>query len=156
MIGSILCNLGNILRNAGDLEAAQEMLGKALSIDEAAYGRVHPDVGGDCEATALLLKRMGNLPGCDGNSSERALSIDESVYGTDHPLLLRRLLPLQRIVRKSEDEATAEAIGKRISEIQSNQRDAAFRAAFRRGYSAVHSGIFRRGSDRSSRYMSWL
>ena len=120
MIGSILCNLGNLLRNAGELDAAREMLEKALSIDEAAYGRVHPDVARDCEAMALLLERIGDLP-VARELLERALSIDESVYGKDHRMLLRRLLPLQRIARKLEDDSAVEAIGKRIREIHSDR-----------------------------------
>ncbi len=79
-VAEILSNLGNVLRELGDVPGAQEHLERALRIDEAAYGPDHPTVAIRLNNLGLVLQARGDLPGAREHI-ERALRIDEARYG---------------------------------------------------------------------------
>jgi len=91
-------NLGNVLRDLGDLEAAKEMYVRALAIDEAAYGPDHPDVAIDVNNLGGVLQALGDLEGAK-KMYEWALVIDEAAYGPNHPTVAIRVNNLGLVLK---------------------------------------------------------
>ena len=81
-----LNNLGLVLQDMGDLAGAKEHLERALGIDEAVYGKDHPDVATDVNNLGSVLKAMGDLAGAKEHY-ERALVILEKFLPPGHPLI---------------------------------------------------------------------
>lgn len=77
-------NLGNVLRDLGDLTLARQCIDRALRIDEAAFGPDHPNVAIRVNNLGLVLKDLGDLAGAR-QSFDRALRIGEVILGPDHP-----------------------------------------------------------------------
>ena len=78
-------NLGNAYYMLGDIGKSRDVLERALSINERAYGRDHPEV-------AITLVNLGNACYSLGDYAKqrclrgaRALAIKERAYGRDHP-----------------------------------------------------------------------
>ena len=57
---------------------------RALAIDEASYGKDHPNVAIDLNNLAQLLQATNRLGEAEP-LMRRALAIDEASYGKDHP-----------------------------------------------------------------------
>ncbi|MBS1118831.1 MAG: hypothetical protein H6Q90_1059, partial [Deltaproteobacteria bacterium] len=89
-IGSVLNNLGVVLKVQGKYEEARRHYERALAIDEKALGPDHPHL-------AYSLTNLGVVLGATGKSeeaqryNERALAILEKALGPDHPDVARLL-----------------------------------------------------------------
>jgi tetratricopeptide (TPR) repeat protein len=68
---SILYNTAVLLRNAGEFEAAERAIRRALLIDESAFGPGHPDVARDLVELSRILGERGQLVEAKG-CAERA------------------------------------------------------------------------------------
>jgi tetratricopeptide (TPR) repeat protein len=82
--GSLLNALGLHLYRKADFITAQDCFERALAIDEATFGPVHPTVATNVNNLGLALKAQGNLAGAR-DCFERALAIDEAIFGSVHP-----------------------------------------------------------------------
>jgi tetratricopeptide (TPR) repeat protein len=79
-----LSNLGNVLRDLGDLQGSKKNYERALEIDLKVYGPDHPKVAIRLNNLGDVLQDLGDLQGAKKNY-ERALEIGLKVYGPDHP-----------------------------------------------------------------------
>jgi tetratricopeptide (TPR) repeat protein len=95
-------NLGNVLRDLGDLQGAKKNYERALEIDLMVYGPDHPDVAICLSNLGLVLRDLGDLQGAKKNF-ERALEIDLMVYGPDHPDVAIGLNNLGSVLRDLGD-----------------------------------------------------
>ena len=89
-------NLGMVLQDLGDLGGARAAYERALAIDEAAYGREHPQVAIDGNNLGGMLKDLGDLDGARA-AGERALAIFEKFLPPDHPHIRRVRGNLERL-----------------------------------------------------------
>ena len=80
----LLDRAGIYLQVHARLTDAQDLLERALAIDEAAYGPDHPEVATDLNNLAQILRELGQLK-VARPLQERALAITEAAYGPDHP-----------------------------------------------------------------------
>ena len=100
--------IGDNLREAGDLSAARPFYEKALSIMTATFGESHPNIG-------RLHRKLGSIYFEQGDlvSAERyfrsALTIDELAFGSDHQTVAADLnnLGLVYSARGESDRAVA-------------------------------------------------
>lgn len=83
-VGRNLCNLGKVLHDLGDLDAAQAAFQQALGILEAALGPDHPNVGNTCWSLGALLRDQGNSAGASVQLA-RAQAIFQTALGPEHP-----------------------------------------------------------------------
>ncbi len=81
---SILNSLGNLHRNLGLYERADELLRRALAIRESVLGAEHQDVAESLNDLSLLLMDQGKF-GEAGPLLDRALEIRRRVFGDEHP-----------------------------------------------------------------------
>jgi Tfp pilus assembly protein PilF len=72
-----------VLQDQGDLNGAQAAFGRALRIDEAAFGPDHPTVARDLENLGRVLYHRGDVADAR-DALERALRIYESALGASH------------------------------------------------------------------------
>jgi tetratricopeptide (TPR) repeat protein len=72
-----------VFQKKGQLDEAEEMLRRALAIDEAAHGPDHPSTGTTVNKLAGVLKDKGQLDEAEA-MCRHALAIAEAVYGKDH------------------------------------------------------------------------
>jgi tetratricopeptide (TPR) repeat protein len=79
-----LDNLALLLRDRGDLAAAQPLFERALSIREKVLGPEHPDTATSLNNLACLLRDGGDFAAAQ-LLFERALAIREKVLGPEHP-----------------------------------------------------------------------
>lgn len=84
MRADLLDQLAAIHRAVGDLERAQELFARALSINEASLGLDHSATGISVMGLALVLGERGELDEAQ-RLHERALSISETAFGPEHP-----------------------------------------------------------------------
>jgi hypothetical protein len=86
-----LNNLAGLLTTTNRLAEAEPLMRRALAIDEASYGKDHPNVAIRLNNLAQLLKATNRLAEAEP-LMRRALAIDEASYGNDHPrALIRRV-----------------------------------------------------------------
>ena len=77
-------NLGNVLKDQGDLQGAKELYEKALKIKIACLGTEnHTDVAMSYSNLGLVLKAQGDLKGAK-EFYEKALKINIACYGTEN------------------------------------------------------------------------
>jgi tetratricopeptide (TPR) repeat protein len=79
-------NLGNVMRELGDLDGAKRCYDRALAIQEGLFGPDHSTVSIDLSNLGGVLRSLGDLKEAK-RFHERALAIGEKVYGPDHPNL---------------------------------------------------------------------
>jgi len=72
------------LRVRAQFVEARRHVERALAIDEATYGKDHPNVAAIVNNLGNVLHDLGDLAGAR-QCLERALAIDEATYGKDHP-----------------------------------------------------------------------
>lgn len=77
-------DLGDLLRELGDLEGARPHLERALAIRKDVLGIRHPDTAQSLNDLGVLLQELGDLEGSRPNLEE-ALAIREEVLGPRHP-----------------------------------------------------------------------
>ncbi|MEX1362507.1 MAG: serine/threonine-protein kinase, partial [Nannocystaceae bacterium] len=97
--GSVLANLGLVLRHQGQTELGLARLREALGIIERLRGPEHPDVAVILGGIATGLEDGGDLTGALEHL-QRALSIDERALGSAHPHLATHLGNMGRILFK--------------------------------------------------------
>jgi hypothetical protein len=81
-------------------EGAHELLARALSIDEKAYGPEHPKVVERLSFLPFLLCQLKKEESLCSSFLERALSIDEKAYGAEHPKVAQRLAGLADVFKE--------------------------------------------------------
>jgi tetratricopeptide (TPR) repeat protein len=85
---------------------------RALAIDEASFGKDHPNVARDLNNLATLLratKRLGEAEPL----MRRALAIDEASFGNDHPTVATRLNNLAVLLQDTNRLGEAEPLMRR-------------------------------------------
>ena len=82
--GLLLNQVGLYLRSRAQLAAAEEVLRRALRIDEQVYGLDDPNVAISASNIGAVLQAKGDLEGAL-RYTQRALATAERVYGSDHP-----------------------------------------------------------------------
>jgi hypothetical protein len=93
-----------VFDNAGDLDRAQQLLERSLSLDEARYGPDNPNI-------AIRLANLANVL-CDRDRPaeavpllRRATAIDEAAYGPEHPRVTRRRAHLAAALKQADNTA---------------------------------------------------
>ena len=89
---------------------------RALKIDEASYGKDHPNVARDFNNLAQLLQATNRLAEAEP-LMRRALEIDEASYGKDHPDVASDLNNLAYWLKATNRLAEAEALLRRVVKI---------------------------------------
>ncbi|MEM8872664.1 MAG: tetratricopeptide repeat protein [Planctomycetota bacterium] len=82
--GELTTDVANYAFTQARYSEAEPLMRRALSIDEASYGKDHPNVARDLNNLAQLLKATNRLGEAEP-LMRRALAIDEASYGEDHP-----------------------------------------------------------------------
>jgi tetratricopeptide (TPR) repeat protein len=101
-VATDMFNLARLLRDKGDLDGARTTLQRAIGLDEAAYGRDHPEVAADLNDLAELQEELGDLQGAEA-SYRRALAIAERRYGPRHPAVVTCLNNLGNLRKELGD-----------------------------------------------------
>ncbi|MBN1795601.1 MAG: tetratricopeptide repeat protein [Sedimentisphaerales bacterium] len=81
---SVLSEVAAIYYQNAEYHKAEPLMTRALKIDEAAFGKDHPDVATDLNNLAQLYKSTNRLKEAEPLMT-RALKIDEAAFGKDHP-----------------------------------------------------------------------
>ena len=100
----------------GHYTEAEPLMKRALSIDEASYGKDHPNVARDLNNLAQLLQATNRLAEAEP-LMKRALSIDEASYGKDHPDVATALNNLALLLKATNRLVEAEPLMKRALSI---------------------------------------
>jgi tetratricopeptide (TPR) repeat protein len=105
-VGNRHDELGRVLREVGDYQAARTHLERALAIDTTAYGPDDRVVGSRHNELGLLLRVLGDLAGAR-TQYERALEIGQATAGPDDPEMAARHNNLGFVLRALGDSAGA-------------------------------------------------
>ena len=100
------------LNARAEFAAAEPLMRRALSIDEARFGPHHPNVAIDLNNLAGLLQDTNRLMEAEP-LIKRALSIDESNFGSDHPDVARDLNNLAALLQATNRLGEAEPLMRR-------------------------------------------
>jgi len=95
---------------------AEPLMRRALEIDEASYGDNHPNVAGDLNNLAQLLKATNRLQDAEP-LMRRALVIHQVSYGDNHPLVALSLNNLALLLNDTNRLAEAEPFFRKALEI---------------------------------------
>ena len=98
----------------GHYTEAEPLIKRALSIDEASYGKDHPNVATALNNLAALLQATNRLAEAEP-LMKRALSIDEASYGKDHPNVATALNNLAALLQATHRLAEAEPLSRRAT-----------------------------------------
>ncbi|NOS87373.1 MAG: tetratricopeptide repeat protein, partial [Methylococcaceae bacterium] len=107
-----LNNLAQLLQATNRLSEAEPLMRRAWSIDEASYGKEHPNVAIRLNNLALLLKATNRLSEAEP-LMRRALAIDEASYGKDHPNVATALNNLATLLYSTNRLSEAEPLMRR-------------------------------------------
>ena len=107
VVGQSLNNLGNVLLDRGELDAAEGSHREALAIRRAALGPDHPDVAMSLNNLAVVLMARGCLDEAEKYQQE-ALDSRRRHFGAEHFLVARGLSNLGQIHERRGDLANAE------------------------------------------------
>jgi tetratricopeptide (TPR) repeat protein len=97
-----LLNLGNLLREQGDLSGARPYLERALAISEKALGPDDPDTATSLGNLGAVLRAQGDLASARTNY-ERSLAIREKALGPDHPDTAKSINNLAYVLKAQGD-----------------------------------------------------
>jgi tetratricopeptide (TPR) repeat protein len=112
----LLSWLGMTLHDLADWSDAEQLMRRALDIDEKNYGKEHPKVAIRLNNLAQLLKDTNRL--ADAEPMMRwALDIDEKSYGKGHPKVAIRLNNLAQLLQATNRLAEAEPMMRRALDI---------------------------------------
>jgi tetratricopeptide (TPR) repeat protein len=115
--------LGRLYYNKALHGLAEPLLRRALEIDEATYGRDHPEVAGDLNALAFVLIDTNRI-GQAEPMLRRALAICEASFGRDHADLVALLNNLADLLRATNRPGKAETMFRQvISILEKVERD---------------------------------
>jgi tetratricopeptide (TPR) repeat protein len=106
--GRVLNQVGFYLQIRAEFQAAKSAYGRALALDEAAFGPNHPQVAIRVNNLGRVLQDLGDLQGAKAYM-ERALGIDEAAFGPKHPKVAIRVNNLGSVLRDLGDLAGARA-----------------------------------------------
>ena len=101
--------LSDMLRHSAQYQQAEEAARKALALDRAFLGDVHPDVAESMGSLASVLRASG-----DYAESERlfreALALNRKLLGDEHPSVATNLAKLGTLLEAKGDYAAAEGM----------------------------------------------
>ena len=110
--GSLYNNLAQLLHATNHLKESEQLMLRALAIDEASFGKDHPNVATSLNNLAQLFKATDRLAEAEP-LMRRALSIDEASFGKDHPIAAIRLNNLAQLLKATNRQAEAEPLMRR-------------------------------------------
>jgi hypothetical protein len=102
-----------LLQDTNRLGEAEPLMRRALAIDEASYGKDHPDVATDLSNLATLLQATNRLGEAEP-LTRRALAITEASLGKDHPNVAIRLNNLAMLLHATNRPGEAEPLMRRM------------------------------------------
>ena len=112
----LLSQVGLLLLDKAAYEEAEPLLRRALQIDEASYGKEHPDVAIRLNNLAQLLQITNRLADAE-LLMHRALAIDKAHYGEDDPKVARNLNNLALLLLTTNRLVEAEPMFSRALKI---------------------------------------
>jgi tetratricopeptide (TPR) repeat protein len=112
-----LNDLGNLLLDAGDHEAARTLLERALEIRERALGPDHAGVAEVLQSLAVLHHRDRNYESSQ-QLFERALKISEGTLGPTHPFVKGTLEDYADLLRETDQNSKADELETRVKAIE--------------------------------------
>jgi hypothetical protein len=104
------------MRATNRLHEAEQLYRRALAIDEASFGKDHPNVATRLNNLALLLQSTSRLGEAEP-LMRRTLAIDEASYGKAHPDVARDLNNLARLLQVTNRLDEAEPLMRRVAVI---------------------------------------
>jgi tetratricopeptide (TPR) repeat protein len=110
--GRLTGALGNLFQTKALYARSEPLMRRALAIDEATFGKNHPDVARDLNDLAYLLAATNRLGEAEP-LYRRALDIDEASYGNDHPNIAERLNNLATLLQATNRLGEAEPLMRR-------------------------------------------
>lgn len=113
----LLVALGRALHRAGDFQAAEETLSRALVIQESHLGPDHPELARTLENLAVARHQLGSHEQAE-QAVRRALAIDEAVLGPSHIYVAGDLNLLAAVRVALGDFSGAEPLLERVLEIR--------------------------------------
>jgi tetratricopeptide (TPR) repeat protein len=111
-IAGLLDRQAELLREIARYEDAEPLFRRALTIDEAFYGKEHPSVARALNNLAQLLQATNRLEEAEP-PMRQALEIDQASYGSNHPKVAIRLNNLARLLQDTNRLADAEPLMRR-------------------------------------------
>ena len=112
----LMSQVGVLLLTKADLCEAEPLMRRALRIEEANYGKDHPDVAIDLNNLAVLLQAT-NRPAEAEPLMRHSLHIDEENYGKDHPRVAIDLNNLAGLLQATDRLVDAETMMRRSLQI---------------------------------------
>jgi hypothetical protein len=112
----LMSQVGMLLLTKADFCEAEPLMRRALRIDEANYGKDHPDVAIDLNNLAGLLQATDRLLEAEP-LMRRSLQIDEESYGQDHPRVALDLNNLAGLLQATDRLVDAETMMRRSLQI---------------------------------------
>jgi tetratricopeptide (TPR) repeat protein len=111
----LMNQVGLYLQYRAELGEAKTLFERALAIDEATFGKDHPNVATDVNNLGLVLRDLGDLPRAK-ECFERAISIWETNLGADHPQVATGVNNLGSVLRDLGDLTRAkECFGRALT-----------------------------------------
>ena len=114
---TVMNNLAETLRQAGDLPGARALEEKTLEIRRRVLGEEHPDTLTSMNNLAGTLWQAGDLPGAR-DLQEKTLEIRRRVLGEEHPDTLSSMNNLAETLRQAGDLPGARALHEKTLKIR--------------------------------------
>ncbi len=111
-----LSNLGSLLQDRGEYDAAEPLFRRALAIAEKVEGPQHSSTGVSLANLASLLRAKGDYDAAEP-LLRRSLKITENAEGARHPMVGMMLDNLALLLKDKGDYDGAEALYRRADEI---------------------------------------
>ena len=108
----VLNNYAQVLQATNRLTEAEEMMRRALKMDEASHGLDHPKVATILNNLAMLLQATNRLTEAE-EMMRRALKIDEASHGPDHPNVATIVNNLAQLLKATNRLTEAEEMMRR-------------------------------------------
>jgi len=112
----VLNEIALVYYNNANYEEAEPLYKRALALNEASFGKDHPEVATNLNNLAELYRVTNRLAEAEP-LIKRALAIDEASFGKDHPKVATRLNNLAALYYATNRLAEAEPLYKRALEI---------------------------------------
>ncbi|MBX7211307.1 MAG: tetratricopeptide repeat protein [Verrucomicrobiaceae bacterium] len=112
----LLVQLGVLLYTKALHSQAEPLYRRSLALDDASFGKDHPEVAIDLNNLAELL-RVTNRHAEAEPLMRRALGIDETSFGKEHPKVAIRLNNLAQLLQDTNRHAEAEPLMRRVVDI---------------------------------------
>ena len=112
----VLNDYALLLHAANRLVEAEELMRRALKLDEASYGLDHPEVAIRLNNLSMLLRDTNRLAEAE-EMMRRALKINEASYGPDHPEVAVLLNNFAQLLQDTNRLAEAEEPMRRALQI---------------------------------------